>query len=172
MSASATLSTIHLEDRIPDEPPRPRPNIRDTSLTNLSSRRAAKRTSPRPAQSMRVLVVFEDSYCAYRDAISSAIRTLRPQAEVTTAQPSALEAKVARLQPHLVVCSQPNPLDRDSAAAWVEIPYDTGHPATIYLAGEYSETANPTLDELISIFDEVGKLTLMSRSARGGSRCV
>lgn len=172
MSANATLSTVYLEDRESYEPPDVRPKARDAhTLPNPSSRRSTRRSVTRHAHRIRVLVVFEDSYCAYREAISGAIRTLRPRAEVTVAGLSALEAKIARLDPHLVICSQPN-IQAGSPQAWVEIPYDTGRPATVYLDGQHSEIANPTLNEILSIFDEVEILTETPRKAGSSSRCV
>ncbi|MGB3635265.1 MAG: hypothetical protein WA982_14580 [Rubrobacteraceae bacterium] len=173
MSASATFSTVYLKDRSSNGPSNSRLKARNTgTLSNLSYRRSTRRSVARRAQGVRVLVVFEDSYCAYREAISGAIRTLRPQAEVTVAGLSALEAKIARLNPHLVICSRPNAPTPGSPPAWVEIPYDTDRPATIYLDGQYSEAANPTLSEILSIFDEVEVLTETSRSERESPRCV
>lgn len=53
---------------------------------------------------MHVLVANEP--CAYREAITGALQELRPHIEFNAVEPDGLDGEVARLRPHLVVCSQ------------------------------------------------------------------
>jgi hypothetical protein len=55
---------------------------------------------------MVVLVAFE--LRSYSEAIGRAIQMLRPHLEVAIAEQDELGAKVARLDPELVLCSRPN----------------------------------------------------------------
>jgi hypothetical protein len=43
---------------------------------------------------IRILVALEDDYRAYRETIASALRILRPGAEVATSGPDTLEEEV------------------------------------------------------------------------------
>ena len=55
---------------------------------------------------MRVLMAIEPR--SYREVIGEAIRGLRPHLEVVIVEPDALEPEMARLDPELVICSQPS----------------------------------------------------------------
>ena len=59
---------------------------------------------------MRILIAFEDDYCAYADALAKAIRAARPHLDVVAMVGlEALQTQTARLDPHLVISSVPNP---------------------------------------------------------------
>ncbi len=100
----------------------------------------------------RILVAFEDEYLAYREVIAAAIRVLRPGAQVESANLDALAQAVERLDPHVVICSRPNTVDPGRRPAWVVLPTQ---PARICVGGHYSERANPTVEVLLGIVDEV-----------------
>lgn len=170
MSASATFSTFRFENRRRRKPSSPCPAARDAGPLSASpSRRGAERSFAGSPPNIRVLVAFEDQYRAYRDTIAAAVRTLRPWTEVEVAEPGSLEAEIARLRPHLVICSRPNFPDRETSLAWVELPHETGDPATVWLEGRSPETADPSLNKLLSLVDEVRKLTETPRNMRGAS---
>ena len=101
------------------------------------------------------MVVFEDDYRAYRDVLAVGIRILRPRVEVETAALEALEEEVARFEPHVLICSRPEPADLGIWAAWVEISLDPTRRAKVSVGGRYSERPNPTLEELLCIIDEI-----------------
>ncbi len=105
----------------------------------------------------RILVAFEDEYLAYREVIAAAIRVLRPGAQVHSANLDALAQAVERLDPHVVICSWPNTVDPGRRPAWVVLPTDPIQPARICVGGRYSERANPTVEVLLEIIDEVEK---------------
>jgi hypothetical protein len=107
---------------------------------------------------MRVLVAFEDDYCAYRDVIAACIRILRPHAEVETITLESLQKRIEHFDPQLVVCSRPNTLDSRRHAAWIELPLDSTRPTKICVRGSYSKRINPALDVLSAVIDEVEEL--------------
>jgi hypothetical protein len=102
---------------------------------------------------LRVMVVFEDDYRSYREAIARALEILRPHADVTVAGLDALDAEFKRIAPDLVICSQPNAGDARGALVWVEIPCDPTRPTAVCLEGRCSETTHLTLNEMVSIVD-------------------
>lgn len=115
---------------------------------------------------IKVLVVFENDYRSYREAIAVTIQALRPEAEVTVAEPSRSETEAKRIAPDLVIAGSLDARDFSSAIAWIQLPQDSERPATVYLDGGFSETANPAVEDLISLFDETEKL-VRSRPDRG-----
>jgi hypothetical protein len=80
----------------------------------------------------RVLIAFEGEYRAYRE--------------------------IARFDPHLVIYSQPNTANPNGRPAWVELPLGPDQVARICLNGEYSESSNPALEELLRAVDETERL--------------
>jgi hypothetical protein len=64
----------------------------------------------------RVLVAYGEEYRAYREVVAAGVRLLRPGTEVSTATPADLEAKIALLDPQVVVCGVP-PTARTRARA-------------------------------------------------------
>jgi hypothetical protein len=100
---------------------------------------------------MVVLVAFE--LRSYSEAIGRAIQMLRPHLEVAIAEQDELGAKVARLDPELVLCSRPNITDRNEKPAWVEFsPYE-GPGATVYVGGGYSKLEQVELADLLAVVD-------------------
>ena len=81
----------------------------------------------------RVLVAFGDEHRAYREVIAADVRLLRPHTEVSTAVTTDLEAKIALLDPQVVVCGVPGRPDPGSGfvTAWVELPAGVGRPARV-----------------------------------------
>ena len=115
---------------------------------------------------MRVLVTFDGRHRVYQDTISRAIREYRPHVEVATAELGEFEAEMACLDPHLFICGRPNtgsPNGRPARPAWVEVPSDPDQLAAICLDGEYSESGNPGLNELLRIVDETERLAWEKR---------
>jgi hypothetical protein len=95
--------------------------------------------------------------------MASAVKTHRPHIEVVATELGVLGEAVARFDPQLVICSQPNTVDPGGRPAWVELPPDPERLAEICLDGERSEVINPALEELLSVVDETEKLTRTRR---------
>jgi hypothetical protein len=96
-------------------------------------------------------VAFEDEYRAYRDAISGAVRILRPQDEVSVVGLAGLGSELARFDPLLVICSRPNVAGADRRFAWVEFPMVPERPTKVRIGEHRYELLNPSLDELLDI---------------------
>ncbi len=107
---------------------------------------------------MRILVAFEDDYRTYREVLAASIRILRPHVEVGSASLEELADEIERLNPHLVVCSRPNTVDPGGRIAWVELSIESTRPSKACVGGRYRESANPTLEVLLAVIDEVEEL--------------
>lgn len=122
---------------------------------------------------MVVLVAFE--LRSYSEAIGRAIQMLRPHLEVAISEPNELGAKVARLDPELVLCSRSNITDRSDKPAWVEFsPYERPG-ATVYLRGRYSELEQVELADLLAVVDlteDLMRADLASAAADAEARPV
>ncbi len=114
---------------------------------------------------MRVLMAIEPR--SYREVIGEAIRGLRPHLEVVIVEPEALEPEMARLDPELVICSQPSIAAANGRTAWIEFrPY--GQPAArTYVGGRYFELEEVELEDLLAAVDEAERL---ARGGRGPGR--
>jgi hypothetical protein len=98
------------------------------------------------------LVAFEDEYRAYGEALTEALRMVRPRAAVSSARADDLPEAVARLHPDLTISSRPDP---GGVTAWVELSMEPERPSRVRVGERRSETTNPDLDLLLSIVDEV-----------------
>jgi hypothetical protein len=107
---------------------------------------------------MRILVAFEDDYRAYRDVVGAGIGILRPHVEVETASLGALEERIERFDPHLVICCGHDAKHSGGRPAWVELSVDPTLPAKVSVGGCYSERPSPTLEVLLAVIDEAEEL--------------
>lgn len=92
----------------------------------------------------------------YREVISAALRELRPDIEVFTAEPEDLEREFSRLAPHLVVCSRLTRRVEHEAPVWIEL-YPDGAPHAVVGNPDGSRTHLSTMDftTLLSILDGI-----------------
>ena len=118
----------------------------------------------------RILVAFEDDYRAYADALAKAISAARPLLDVATLGLEALQAEVARLDPHVIICSSPNPAteQQEGKLAWVELSVDPHRPSKFCVSGRRWESLNPSLEELLGVVEESEQL-LVGSSRRSGA---
>ncbi len=120
---------------------------------------------------MRILVAFEDDYRAYADALAKAISAARPHLDVATLGLEALQTEVTRLDPHVVICSSPNPAanqQEEGKLAWVELSVDPHRPSKFCVSGRRWESLNPSLEELLGVVEETEQL-LVGSSRRSGA---
>jgi hypothetical protein len=118
------------------------------------------------------VVALEDEYRAYREVLAAGVRSIRPGTQVATTLPVLLEEEVARFDPQVIICSGSSVADPGNAATtWIELSTDPSIPTLVRLGGRRFEQSNPTLDVLLAIVDETGRLAAtkkgseMSRSA-------
>lgn len=105
---------------------------------------------------VRVLVALEDEYRAYREVLAAGFEAMRPGARVATTVPCGVQAKKARFDPHVIICSEPGPADAGGTTAWIELSTDPARPTMVRLGGRRFESSTPTFDALLEIVDEVG----------------
>ncbi len=115
---------------------------------------------------LRVLIANEPR--SYREAITHALRELRPCVEISAIEPDGFEAEVARLHPHLVVCSRIIPAALASILSWVELYPDGENRAEVITAGEHAVVADVRFGDLLAVVDET--MLLVSGVATDGHR--
>ena len=104
---------------------------------------------------MRVLVVYENSYRSYGETLAGTVRGLKPGAEVSLIQAWELGAEIGRFDPHLVICNRPNSVDPGGRVAWVRLSDDPDEPSEFCLAGRRWGAQNPGLEEVLAILDSM-----------------
>lgn len=103
---------------------------------------------------MQILISYDNSHHTYGDVIGSAIGMLRPNDEVALAPLEALRVEMRRLDPHLVISSQPKPANSKCGLTWVELSPDPDQVSRICVNGRMWESSNPSLEELLAVIDE------------------
>ncbi len=116
---------------------------------------------------IRVLISYEGTHLAYRDALVAAVRALRPQVAVTTVGLPTLESDVKRLDPHLVVSSRPNTVDPGGRPAWYTLAHEPDDPSELYFDGRREVSQNPGLEDLLAVIDEVEEAIRAGRELGG-----
>lgn len=101
------------------------------------------------------MVAFEDEYRAYQEALASALRTLRPQVEVSTDYSERAPESPTHPWPDLMICNRPDP---GESLAWLELSMEPGLPSNLRIGEHRSKIANPSLEEILSVVDEVERL--------------
>ncbi len=116
---------------------------------------------------MRILISYEESYRAYRDALERAIGGLHPDAEVAACRLAEIGEQLESFDPHLVVSSGPNTVDPGGRVAWYRLSTEPDEPSEACLGGRRWQRPNPTLEDLLSLIEEVEALLLRERDPRG-----
>ena len=111
---------------------------------------------------MRALIANEPR--TYREALSEALRRLRPQLEVSVVEPEALEAEVERFHPHLVVCSREGDLPRSDTLTWVTLYPNDQNLAEVRTAGGRATIVGIGFGDFLSV---VNGTEFLHRSAAG-----
>ena len=105
---------------------------------------------------MRVLVAHSLRSC--REVISTALRELRPNLKIFTADAEDLDEAFTRLSPPLVLCSRVTQLVQREAFAWVELYPEHGSESVVSICGHKRVYPEMYLDALISVLDEAERL--------------
>jgi hypothetical protein len=103
---------------------------------------------------MRALIANDPAI--YGEVISSALREMRPDVEVFTAEPEDLEGEFGRLAPQLVVFSRATELVEREAPAWVAL-YPRGSPHAVVKSPDGSRRILPRMDfdTLLAVLDAI-----------------
>ena len=107
---------------------------------------------------LRVVVTFENDYHAYQDTLATAIRILRPEAQIMTVGPEEVGATAKRFGPDVVIGNPIKVADVENVPAWVELSLDPARSSRVNVKGYHSEIVNPTLDKLMMIIEEVAPM--------------
>ncbi len=105
--------------------------------------------SPRP----RMCVLLGNEPRVYREALATAFRASRPEAEVFAVDPGELDAAVALGRPALVVCSALTEAVQSHASAWALLYPDGARLAVSSVGGEQETAADLDLDGLLALAD-------------------
>jgi hypothetical protein len=100
-------------------------------------------------------VVFSNEPLAYREAMASVIRSLRPAIDVSLSEPEDLDAAISRVQPHLVICNDLTDSMRSRLLAWVMLYPEGQSHVTCGIAGQERHLLGIDLAGLVSLVDEV-----------------
>lgn len=119
------------------------------------------------AGGIRVLISYEGTHLAYRDALVSAVRALRPSVAVTAVSLRTLASEIKRLDPHLVVSSRPNTVDPGGRGAWYTLAAEPYDPSEVCFDGERKVSDNPGLDDLLAAIDEAEESIRAGRKLGG-----
>jgi hypothetical protein len=111
------------------------------------------------APNIKVIVSFEDTFRAYRGALSAAIRILRPDVEVKTVEPEELRDMVGSFDPDFVIGYGFDEEHMRGVPGWVGLSLDPAKPTRVSVRGKRTEIINPTLDKLLLIIEEVEEHT-------------
>jgi hypothetical protein len=122
--------------------PKPPDNRSEVPATDAAARRR------RP----RVLMANEPR--AYREGIAAVIAQLRPEVEITTVEPNALDASISRFSPDMVICSKATDALKGRVRVWVELYPDNAAWSVASIGGRRMEYAEIQLPDLLSIVDK------------------
>jgi hypothetical protein len=91
---------------------------------------------------------------AYREGIAAVIAQLRPEVEITTVEPNALDASISRFSPDMVICSKATDALKGRVRVWVELYPDNAAWSVASIGGRRMEYAEIQLPDLLSIVDK------------------
>ena len=100
-----------------------------------------------------MLVLLTNEPRAYRESIAEVFRQLRPNVEVLTAEPEELEARILRLAPAMVICSEATGLVRERVPFWVELYPGYGSRSVVGIEGRCTTIEQIQLSDLLSVVD-------------------
>lgn len=111
---------------------------------------------PRSMSVIRTLIA--NDLRSYREALSIALRELRPEVEVFESEMLYLDHEVRRLLPNVVICSNVTNLVKDRILHWIELYPDCESKVTISSFGKQRVLEDIPLSDILSLVDEAGKL--------------
>lgn len=106
----------------------------------------------------RPLVLMANEPRAYREGIAAVIGQLRPEVEVTTVEPSALDASISRYSPDMVICSKATEALKVKVPVWVELYPESAARSVASIGGRRMEYAEIQLPDLLYIVDQAEEL--------------
>lgn len=105
---------------------------------------------------LRVLMANEPR--AYREGIAAVIGQLRPEVEIETVEPEALDPAIGRFSPDMVICSKATDALKSCVRVWVELYPENASLSVASIGGRRVEYAEIQLPDLLSIVDKAEEL--------------
>ena len=106
----------------------------------------------------RPLVLMANEPRAYREGIAAVISQLRPEVEIETVEPSALDASIERFAPDMVICSKATDALKAGVRVWVELYPENAAYSVASIGGRRMEYTEIQLPDLLSIVDKAEEL--------------
>jgi hypothetical protein len=132
-------------------------NFLPKSSQNRSEDPAAEVASARRREGgPRVLMANEPR--AYREGIAAVISQLRPEVEIETVEPDALDTSIERFSPDMVICSKATDALKSGVRVWVELYPENAPLSVASIGGRRMEYAEIQLPDLLSIVDKAEEL--------------
>ncbi len=103
----------------------------------------------------KVRVLLANEPRAYREAMASAFRRLRPDAEIVVAESDELDEQIRDLRPHLVLSSQPARSLEDRPLPHVLLYPEGESKALVNIDGQQTTIADVDLEDLLWVIDRV-----------------
>ncbi len=105
-----------------------------------------------------IRIVVANELWSYRDVLAAALSCLRPEAQVVSVEPDELDVEIARLMPHLVLCSKVTAAV-ESVPGWVVLYPGHETRAEICIGGERQTVGDVQFDSLLGVVDSIKRHT-------------
>ena len=132
-------------------------NFLPKSPHNRSKDPAAEAASAR-RRGGRLRVLMANEPRAYREGIAAVIGQLRPEVEIETVEPDALDISIKLFSPDLVICSKATDALKSGVRVWVELYPENAALSVASIGGRRIEYAEIQLPDLLSIVDKAEEL--------------
>ena len=104
----------------------------------------------------RVLIANEPP--AYREVLALVLQEMRVPADVSCVEPEDLDDEIARLEPHLVICSRLTGMLDAARIGWLLLYPDGETRAVLSMLGQRTELTDPDLDDILSLVERTSEL--------------
>ncbi len=101
-----------------------------------------------------IRIVVANELRSYRDVLVAALSCLRPDAQVASVEPDELDTEIARLMPHLVLCSKLTTAV-EGVPGWVVLYPGHETRAEICIGGERQTVGDVQFDSLLGVVDSI-----------------
>jgi hypothetical protein len=122
--------------------------------TTLAASRLARHADESEKALGLPCIVVGNAPRAYREVLAAALMQLRPDMEVCAVDPADLDAKLLRLTPQLVVCSELTRAVEGGSFTWVLLYPDGATRAEICARGERTCVGDLEFAQLLDLLDQ------------------
>jgi hypothetical protein len=130
----------------------------DASALPNSTENRSENAAGAPRRTGRPRVLLANEPRAYREGIAAVLGQLRPEVEIRTVEPDAMDGSILRFSPDMVVCSKATDVLRGRVRVWVELYPEHAAHSVASIGGNLMEYAEIQLPDLLSIVDRAEEL--------------